>query len=269
VRAGLLAAAVAVSGAGISLAAPPQGPSHTRATLLSEMGSLQPARAAWIGLRLEMESQWRTHWLNPGDAGEPTRLRWTLPPGFEAGPIQWPAPQRIPTSPLVSYGYQGEVFLLVEVRTPADLKPGRTVQLRARVDWLECGDTCQPGRADLVLSLPVREETPAPTTSLASFADARRRLPQTARDVRVWAKASPEEWALSVSGPVGVREAYFFPAQAGVMDHAAPQELTTEGGGFRLSLRRRPGAAPQTLRGVLTFDGRVLLVDAPVTAAGP
>jgi thiol:disulfide interchange protein DsbD len=232
------------------------------------MGSLQAARAAWIGLRLEMGPQWRTHWLNPGDAGEPTRIKWTLPPGFEAGPIQWPAPRRIAAGSLASYGYEGEVFLLVEVRTPDELKPGRTVQLRARVDWLECQEACQPGRADLVLSLPVREESPAPTPAFPLFAEARRRLPQTARDVRVWAKASAEDLALSVSGPGGVREAYFFPAQAGILDHAAPQELTADQGGFRLALRRRAGAAPPTLRGVLTFDGRVLQVDAPVTAAG-
>ncbi len=72
-----------------------------------------------VALRLSMEKGWHTYWRNPGDSGLPTTLEWKLPAGVEAGPIEWPAPHVLPAGPLVNYGYDGEVLLLVELRRHA------------------------------------------------------------------------------------------------------------------------------------------------------
>lgn len=56
----------------------------------------RPRRAVLgVAVRLKMGPRWHTYWINPGDSGAPTEIRWNLPPGFEAGPIQWPYPERI------------------------------------------------------------------------------------------------------------------------------------------------------------------------------
>ena len=51
----------------------------------------------------------------------PPEVALTLPQGTSAGPIAWPAPQRLPEGPVMTYAYTGEVVLPITV-TPG---PGR------------------------------------------------------------------------------------------------------------------------------------------------
>ena len=65
--------------------------------LVSESESIRPGETFWIALRQRITPGWHTYWgVNPGDAGEPTRIEWALPAGFTAGEIAWPYPSRIP-----------------------------------------------------------------------------------------------------------------------------------------------------------------------------
>ena len=114
-----------------------------------------------MGLQIQLADGWHTYWKNPGDAGLPVRLKWTLPEGFSAGPIQWPAPARIPAPPLMSYGYGGEVLLPVEITPPAELG-AKQVTLAVKAEWLECRESCLPAKADLDLVLPVQAAEPKP-----------------------------------------------------------------------------------------------------------
>ena len=100
-----------------SLAAPVQQP-HSEAELIAEHVAVTPGQPVTVGLRLRMDDHWHVYWKNPGDAGMATGLAWTLPPGFQAAPMQWPAPRRIDVGPLTSYGYEGEVLHLVEIAVP-------------------------------------------------------------------------------------------------------------------------------------------------------
>src|SRR6185503_16909381 len=99
---------------------------------------------------------WHTYWKTPG-TGLPTTLEWTLPAGWTAGEIQWPAPKilRDRTTTIIGNGYEGELLLPVTLTPPADLRPGAAVELKVHADWLMCEDVCVPGKADLTLSLPV------------------------------------------------------------------------------------------------------------------
>ncbi|HZN52961.1 MAG TPA: protein-disulfide reductase DsbD domain-containing protein, partial [Methylomirabilota bacterium] len=66
-----------------------------RVELLSETASIRPGETFWVALRQEITPGWHTYWgVNPGDAGEPTRIEWTLPAGVTAGEIAWPYPSR-------------------------------------------------------------------------------------------------------------------------------------------------------------------------------
>ena len=55
---------------------------------------------------------WHTYWQFPGDAGIPTEIKWKLPPGWKAGPIQWPIPLKLnEPGDIQIYGYHDEVLL--------------------------------------------------------------------------------------------------------------------------------------------------------------
>ena len=124
---------------------------HVEAELVAARTALVPGEPVTVALRLTMESGWHTYWRNPGDSGLPTTIAWTLPPGVEAGPIQWPAPRALPAGPLVNYGYEGEVLHLVVLAVARRCPPDRTIDLEARVDWLVCKETCIPEGVDLAL----------------------------------------------------------------------------------------------------------------------
>src|SRR3569623_778278 len=76
-----------------------------QARLVAEDTAIAPGSAITIALEEKIAPAWHTYWQNPGDAGAPTEIRWTLPEGWKADAIQWPRPKRLPVGPLVDYGY--------------------------------------------------------------------------------------------------------------------------------------------------------------------
>jgi DsbC/DsbD-like thiol-disulfide interchange protein len=244
---------------------------HVVASLGAEQAWVRPGRPLALGLRLQMDPEWHTYWSNPGDSGLATRIRWAMPPGFEAGPIGWPVPERFVAGPLGSYGYAGEVLLLAEVRSPATLAPGSSVVIEARVDWLECKEVCRPGRADLSLRLPVQSADPPVNTDWAkAFDHARARLPRQAAPWAIAARIENGSLTLRVRGAAAPREAYFFPASPDLVEHGAPQPLSLAKGGFGLRVPLTANAKlPRKLEGVLEVDGTGYAVKAGLGLQDP
>ena len=77
---------------------------HVHVQLIAPDAQLHPG-ANNAGLYFKLESGWHVYWKNPGDAGEPPRIRWTLPQGIAAGALQYPIPKRLPLGPLMDFGY--------------------------------------------------------------------------------------------------------------------------------------------------------------------
>lgn len=230
----------------------PGGGRHVKASLVAATDAVTPGQPFLAGLRLQMEPGWHTYWRNPGDSGLPTKVKWQLPEGFSAGEIRWPSPIRFNTGPLVSYGYEHEVLLSVEIEVPARLS-SKDVRLVARVSWLECQEVCLPGKAELALSLPVRA-TAAPGPDAPLFAKARRQLAAADEDWTVSASTGPGAIELTVGPPSGTTldEAYFYAVTRRVLDYAKPQTLRKSGGLYHLDLPLHPrGKATERLQGVL------------------
>jgi len=264
-------AALSVALAGMAAAARAQPtPPHTKVSLLAETDAVRPGRPLHLAVRLQMEPGWHTYWRNPGDAGLPTRVRWTLPSGFEAGEVRWPYPQRFTQGPVGSYGYAREVLLLDEVRVPAS-PVNHEVRIGAHVDWLECQEACLPGKTDVSLVLPVRAAA-GPGPDAAAFAEARGRLPVSDPAWRFGAATAAGDVVLTVTPPPGttVSDASFFPVRPRLLDHGKPQRLERTAGGFRLLLPRDPnGTLAQHLDGVLVAQsgGRTRALEVDVALA--
>ena len=103
--------------------------------LVARQAAVQPGQPFWVALRVEHDAPWHTYWLNAG-TGYPTSLAWTLPEGFSAGPIVWPAPHTVKDTAgnVTGNGYEGTVHLFVQITPPATLAVGSTVQLRAAAE---------------------------------------------------------------------------------------------------------------------------------------
>jgi len=280
----LLSGALVTLVLAVACAAPVRGAStgasrNVTVALVSEEVSVQPGRPFVVGLHMRMRAGWHTYWKNPGDAGLPLRIKWSLPEGFLAGPIQWPVPERLPDGPVMSYGYEGDVLLPVQMTPPSLIGTG-SVTIAGTFEWLECKDVCLPGSAVLDITIPVLAGAPRPSRAAALFTETRSRMPQSPADRSFSAEAGPRAISLAVRVPAGFssKGAYFFPDQPLVADFAAPQGFERFPGGCRITMTPDPNAkrTPERLSGVLVFDERAgtrprtaLSVDVPVIAGDP
>ncbi|HEX4584506.1 MAG TPA: thioredoxin family protein [Burkholderiaceae bacterium] len=243
---------------GPSFAASAAKEGHVAAELVSEFDALAPGQSTRVGLRLAHEADWHTYWVVPGDAGLPTRLAWQLPPGFQAGPIQWPVPELLRVGPLANYGYEGTVLLPVDITTPASAAPGSKVRLAAHADWLVCKDVCIPESADLTLVLPVDAAArSAPSRYQSEFAAAAARIPQPRALARASAIIDGARIRLQFAPQRPPARLEFFPLEPERIQAAAPQRLNASAAEATLDLSAaQPVAADfKTLRGVLVADG--------------
>ena len=242
---------------------------HGTVQFVSDQSSIQPARPFWAGLYFQLEKGWHIYWSNPGDSGEPPRVKWDLPPGFQAGPLLWPLPRRIEDHSLIDFGYVNEVLLPVRITPPAKLSTQTGVVLRAHVNWLVCRDICVPARADLTLTLPVGAAAGEPESRWRSlFAKTRADLPRaTPKSWKVTASLDGHEFLLDVN--TGTREsaATFFPLEPNQIENVAPQRVNPSSHGIRLELVKSDQLLkpPSRLTGVLELaSGQGYFIEAPV-----
>lgn len=238
------------------------GAPHTRARLVAISDAVVPGTPVDVAIVLESDPGWHTYWINPGDAGMATSVRWTLPDGWSAGELEWPAPARFREGDVATFGYEGTVWLISRMKTGPS-RSGDSARLAARVEWLECREVCLPGAADVSLALPFRNEPGRPLNA-AAFAAARAKVPAPATGWRVVAAWTPaRRLALGIRPPEGTRlagDTLFFPERPGVLDPSGSARLTGGAEGeYSLELspaRLTAGAPPPLLEGVLVSGGR-------------
>jgi thiol:disulfide interchange protein DsbD len=237
-------------------ALPPGGPSSVTATLHTEHAAARPGRPLLAGVRLVMQPGWHTYWSNPGDSGLPTKIAWTLPPGWSAGPILWPPPSLFADGPIGSYGYTGEVLLAATLQPPSNARGPADIE--AKVAWLECEEICRPGKAALRVSVPVDPAPAQPSKDAALFAAVRKSWPLPAPAAAVSFEAQANAVVVSWPASWAADTAQFFPEAAGITEPTAEQVRSTEGKRSRLRIARPAGAGPLApgSTGVLVLGAR-------------
>ncbi len=252
-------AAVVVIASFVASAVHGQSVSTPRVTaeLLLEKTSVAPGESFDVALRMRMKEGWHTYWKHPGDSGEPTDISWTLPPGFTAGDIEWPYPHKISVPPLTTYGYEGEVTLLVPFKAASDAKPGTTARATADVHWMVCEKTCIPEDVTLALDVPIGKDPVAPTEpAAAAFASTRAKLPISAKEWNIAASEQEKQFVLRIKPPPDVAldgNVQFFAASGPLIEYSAPQTTSIDGGILTMRLVRSPylTGTPKRINGIL------------------
>lgn len=254
---------LACSMAGRSQAQMFEGTELVRAVLLADSTAVVPGKNMRLGILLHLAPGWHVYWRNPGDAGLATSLKWKLPEGFSAGPIEWPLPKRIvEPGDLMVFGYKDRVLLPVEINVPQTIEEAE-VTFEVQADWLVCEKICIPGSAEISLTLPVEPATVPQNQELFREALAAQPSVDPPPFATKWSFAD-RAWNLQLGDlPAWAEKADFLP-----FENIVPEPGHADGGAVRdgeASLRIPTTAE---LRGILVLHGADGRREAWVTASG-
>lgn len=243
--------------------------------LLAEPTPLQSGKTITLGLRFRPSPGWHIYWKNPGDSGLPPSVLWKLPPGWTAGPLQFPFPEKILVPPLVSYGYEETTILLTTLSIPAYEKIPSSFLIEADVDWLACRETCLPGQAHLNLTLSTQ---PKPNPDLQALFDrARPDLPISLPHLPISAQTVGSTLQLIVEPSTPVGPLHFFP-EGDYLDEFKPSPtVILNSSKVQLTLPLKENAKlPPILTGILVAQNpwdhsghRALEISLPLTPPLP
>jgi thiol:disulfide interchange protein DsbD len=273
----LIASLAALPSAGEPVSTP-----HVTAELLLDRNHVRPGEEFRLGLHLRMKEGWHTYWKHPGDSGEAPTIDWVLPEGFTAGPILWPQPERISVKPLTSYGYEGDVLLLVPMRAPATAVAGSSASMTANVYWMVCEKICIPEEVTLKIDVPVAGGPSSPGASATLFDRFTATLPSPPDGWQIRAARRGDRIILQARPPAGFRIEQpgisFFAAAGPLIEYSAPQPVSLRDGELTMELTRSPYATAgvRRLAGVLHAPagwapgGPVAVeIDAPIVDSPP
>lgn len=200
-------------------------------TLVADTTAVQAGKPFTAGVRVELDPEWDIYWQFVGDIGLATKIDWELPPGFKAGPLQWPLPvAHLATGDFLNYVYLNETLLFAEITPPAELPSGPIV-IKAHVTGQTCDpQTCIPVNARLALSL--NAGTPQPANA-DLFTKWRAQLPKTTPPPFAvkWDRSKATEFSLRIEGLPKEFKAEFFPlpTKGVTTGHPTTSEIAADG----------------------------------------
>ena len=215
-----------------------KGP-HIAITLSAESARPAPGGTVTIAYDAVPQPGWHGYWQNPGDAGFPAKLVWTLPTGVTADAPRYPVPTTLligeGADALQNYVFDQRFTPLIDLHLPPDLAPGTKLPIRLKASYLVCTDQiCVPEKADLALDLVVGDGAITPEAR-ARFDAFRQALPKPLGATATYQRDA-KGLRLAIPYPAGapLSEAYFFATTPNRVAYNAPQKATRDG--YRLIL---------------------------------
>ena len=238
---------------------------HAQLELLAEpatsSGQIQ------LGVHFILEKAWHIYWINPGDSGQPPDFHWQLPPGFTAGAIQWPHPERMQKARMADYGYHDETLLLVALHVPQN-HPTKSADVALDAKWLICREVCIPDHAQLHLTLPIATSANTDPSVTQLFNNAKKLLPRPLpHGWHAHTESLNDSFVLTIQSGSPVQKADFFPLEPEQIENGAAQNVHPLANGVQITLRKSDQLLKPIahLKGVVVLDGaNAYTIDAPV-----
>jgi len=186
----------------------PNGKQITERALVADTTAVEPGKPFYVGIQFKLIEGWHTYWEFPGSPGLPLTAKWTLPPGWTAGEVEFPLPHQLSDPHGVSFfGYEHEVVFPVKITPTADAK-GQAI-IKADLVWQVCEQSCIRGKGEVSLKIATGKAEPA---NKALFDKWLGQLPQSADEtVKVSFTASGRKLTVKTEGVADGLKPVFFP----------------------------------------------------------
>jgi DsbC/DsbD-like thiol-disulfide interchange protein/cytochrome c biogenesis protein CcdA len=239
---------------------------NTEVEMIPQFDGVNSGSSMFIALRMDSDEHWHTYWVNPGDAGYSTHIDWDLPEGMQASSVIWPVPTRLELPPVMTYGYEGEVFLLSEIQIPESLDYGSYV-IKSKVQWLACKIACVPGIAEFSIPINVSKIPQKNFVFSKRFPKALEMLPQKNIIKKATFIDGIESFQVVLnSAGLGknIKDVYFFPYDSELITHSSKQNPKILKNKVELSLKKSPLYKKEFLASI---EGLVLVESNDVSVA--
>jgi hypothetical protein len=97
-----------------------------------------------VAVEFTIAKGWHMYWLNPGDAGSPPEVKWSLPMDWQIGKLQFPVPLHEIEDGFETFAYYDKLVLCSEITTPRAPQPNDHIE--ASISWMVCKDICVAGK---------------------------------------------------------------------------------------------------------------------------
>ena len=183
--------------------------------------------------RFNLDKDWHTYWINPGDSGDPASFNWDLPEGFNISEPIWPTPELIPYPPLTTFGYTDELNLLFKLSLPKQLNEINKFSVISK--WLVCADVCIPqeGKVSFILSKGTNTNF---SIKKILINDVKSSIPEVIKQ-KVSSNIEGGILTLDLSNlNSNIKDAYFFPYRENIIDYSINQKLSKNLEGIKLNI---------------------------------
>jgi DsbC/DsbD-like thiol-disulfide interchange protein len=218
-----------------------------RVTVSTDYAAAVPGQSITLVWRFEIAPEWHLYWPGRNDSGFAPTIDLNLPPGWIAGGLQWPAPQRhLSEGDILDHVYYRELVLLQKIGVPAEALPTGSVAVSGEVRWLACKDACVPGKTLVPLEIALTDHVAGRRS--ATYTKAHEMLPRPLPTELLGTRW--EGQTFHVRGPAGAR-LQFMPT----VDCGELVNLIRDGTGSNLALRFQvEGEIVGPVRGLITIQ---------------
>jgi DsbC/DsbD-like thiol-disulfide interchange protein len=239
----------------VLIGAPALAANHIAASLDAETMTPAPGSRVTLALVMKPDKDWHSYWENPGDAGVPTSIDWSLPAGATVSPLRYPVPQRLVALGLMNYVYEKPYALLATLVVPPSARPGQKITIGGEANWLACSPSvCVPEHGRVAATLTVGDGVVTPAAR-ARFDGWRAALPMPLASAARFEKRSDKiRIAIPLPKARPVTAPYFYASTDDVIDYGAPQSISRNGDELIVETSAKGiGALPPALSGVIAI----------------
>tara|TARA_Y100000816_G_scaffold177691_1_gene128280 strand:+ start:4914 stop:6926 length:2013 start_codon:yes stop_codon:yes gene_type:complete len=207
--------------------------SNSSFEVIPEKNIIDNEKEIFLIVRFNLDKDWHTYWINPGDSGDPASFNWDLPEGFIISEPFWPTPELIPYPPLTTFGYTDELKLLFKLSLPKQLDAINKFSVISK--WLVCADVCIPqeGKVNFVLSKGNSNDFLNENLLIDEIKSS---IPK-AISQKVSSKIEGGILSIDLSNfDDDIKDVYFFPYKENVIDYSINQKLDKYLDGIKLNI---------------------------------